>query len=237
MPGCYGKIPALGDFLSRNLPGTFVEAWDGWLRAAMSACARDGNDDWIDHYLSGPVWRFAIASPAIGEVSRAGVMVPSVDRIGRSFPMTVVVEIPDGMTAIDMATTWAEGFERAEALVLAAIGRSLAAEAFVTHVESLPTPSAAVDDGLAARQHWRPDPKVGFGVRMATTPSDEIGGPGLAAALALPLLADAVSGYSIWWHPSYDDRPANTILFAGLPPPEAARGMLVGSWKDWGWQD
>ena len=40
--GCYGKVPALGDFLSRNLPARFIETWYGWLRGALAECARAG---------------------------------------------------------------------------------------------------------------------------------------------------------------------------------------------------
>ena len=37
MSAFYGKLPAKGDFLSRNLPQEFVAAWDQWLQAGMHA--------------------------------------------------------------------------------------------------------------------------------------------------------------------------------------------------------
>ena len=37
LPGFYGKIPLLGDFVSRRLPRHFIEPWDSWLQSAFAA--------------------------------------------------------------------------------------------------------------------------------------------------------------------------------------------------------
>ena len=34
--GWFGKIPALGDFVTRHLPPSFVQPWDEWLSAELS---------------------------------------------------------------------------------------------------------------------------------------------------------------------------------------------------------
>lgn len=87
----YGKLPTLGDFASRRLGADFIEAWDQWLAHGLAAwSARDPH--WLRAYLAGPSWRFLLGPGAYAEHSPpvAGVLVPSVDRVGRYFPLTLV---------------------------------------------------------------------------------------------------------------------------------------------------
>ena len=34
--GLFGKLPARGDFVRRNLPASFVAAWDSWLAGVLA---------------------------------------------------------------------------------------------------------------------------------------------------------------------------------------------------------
>lgn len=91
LPGWYGKLPALGDFAGRRLPPLFVEPWDRWLANGLGHW-RQHDDAWLDAFLSAPVWRFALGAGVPFELSPGytGVMMPSVDRVGRYFPLTLV---------------------------------------------------------------------------------------------------------------------------------------------------
>jgi type VI secretion system protein ImpM len=90
-PGWYGKLPSLGDFASRRLPPLFVEPWDRWLASGM-AYWRQRDEAWLDAFLAAPTWRFALGAgiPYSRSPGYAGVLMPSVDRVGRYFPLTVV---------------------------------------------------------------------------------------------------------------------------------------------------
>ena len=89
LTGWYGKLPSLGDFASRRLSAGFIEAWDAWLAAGMADWCRREPDAWLAHYLAGPSWRFllmpgAMAGASAGEKGAwAGVLMPSVDKVGR----------------------------------------------------------------------------------------------------------------------------------------------------------
>ena len=91
VPGWYGKLPALGDFAGRRLPPLFVEPWDHWLASGM-AFWRQGDDAWPRAFLAAPTWRFALGAdvPFVHSPGYVGVLMPSVDRVGRYFPLTVV---------------------------------------------------------------------------------------------------------------------------------------------------
>jgi type VI secretion system protein ImpM len=88
VPGWFGKIPSLGDFASRRLPDTFLRRWDRWLQAGL-AQAREDDEQWLAGYLVAPIRRFWLAPGVLGSAGWAGLVMPSVDRVGRHFPLTV----------------------------------------------------------------------------------------------------------------------------------------------------
>ena len=102
-PGWYGKLPTLGDFASRRLEDDFIEPWDLWLAGALQAQRGALGEAWLDTYRQSPPWRFlltpgVIAGAAAGVVF-AGVLVPSADRVGRHFPLTLAASLPAVPTA------------------------------------------------------------------------------------------------------------------------------------------
>ena len=84
--GCYGKLPSLGDFVSRRLPRSFVQPWDAWLQRALAASRARLGAGWLETYLASPFWRFALAPGLCGPEAWVGVLMPSTDRVGRTFP-------------------------------------------------------------------------------------------------------------------------------------------------------
>ena len=88
-PGFCGKIPSRGDFVRFGLPNGFVEPWEEWLRAGLVASRAAMGEDWLAAWLEAPVWRFALAPGVAGADTAVGVWMPSVDRVGRYFPLTL----------------------------------------------------------------------------------------------------------------------------------------------------
>lgn len=88
-PGYFGKVVTHGDFVGRRLPPDFVTGWDRWLQAGLAHSQRQLGARWRDAYMSSPVWYFALGAGVCGAKAVAGVMIPSVDRVGRYFPLTV----------------------------------------------------------------------------------------------------------------------------------------------------
>lgn len=87
----YGKLPSLGDFASRRVPDAFVQAWDEWLQRGMAhARAQLGDDAWLARYLVAPIRRFWLAPQLLDDTAWAGLLMPSVDRVGRHFPLTLL---------------------------------------------------------------------------------------------------------------------------------------------------
>lgn len=91
--GWFGKIPAIGDFVERRLPSSFREPWDRWLRDGLALGEQRAAQHWIDWYLTFPIWRFVAPPGVLGTHAWAGIMLPSVDRVGRRFPLTIALPI------------------------------------------------------------------------------------------------------------------------------------------------
>lgn len=56
--GLFGKIPAHGDFVERNLQRSFSLQWDDWLQRGMASSREQLGSHWLDAYLTSPIWRF-----------------------------------------------------------------------------------------------------------------------------------------------------------------------------------
>lgn len=94
-PGWYGKLPTVGDFAGRRLPPEFVEPWDAWLAAGLGLWRQD-DAQWLDTYLAMPSLRFTLggALPQRSSPIWVGVLMPSVDSVGRYFPLTLACALP-----------------------------------------------------------------------------------------------------------------------------------------------
>src|SRR5262245_48363546 len=97
-PGWYGKLPSLGDFAQRRLPPDFVEAWDQWLAHELAAWQGADPAGWLERYLASTSWRFLLLPGSVpgwpSSDTVAGVLMPSVDSVGRYFPFTLAWVLP-----------------------------------------------------------------------------------------------------------------------------------------------
>lgn len=87
--GFTGKLPDNADFVTRFLPPVFTAFWDRWIDEGMQASKLRLGEAWRPAFLVAPVWHFSILPGLLGETGWIGVMIPSVDRAGRYYPLTV----------------------------------------------------------------------------------------------------------------------------------------------------
>jgi type VI secretion system protein ImpM len=236
--GFYGKLPCHGDFLRRRASDAFVEAWDAWLQACMSASRDALGDRWLDVYLTSPAWRFVCAAGACGPVPVIGLMVPSVDRVGRYFPLTVVADLPADVALLVAATELSPFFESAERLVV----DTLATEEvdfgrFDDRVISLGDELAAILQPrpvvleAAAAVMLNDDASNGWHLPIAS--SGQLGAT-FEQLLSLRLSA-MYDPLVLWWTEGSANVEPSCLVVAGLPPPETFGALLDGTWAQHGW--
>ena len=112
--GLFGKVPARGDFIRTGLPRDFIDPWDQWLQLVLSDSRERMQQDWLPAWLEAPVWRFRLAPAICGWRSVLGLMLPSVDRAGRYFPLTLAAVADSGAPASGSETEyWLDACESA----------------------------------------------------------------------------------------------------------------------------
>lgn len=96
--GWHGKLPTVGDFATRRLDADFVQHWDDWLSDGLERLRQARPGGWLDDYLASPLWRFLLLPGALpgplSDQTWTGVLMPSVDRVGRYYPLTLAAPLP-----------------------------------------------------------------------------------------------------------------------------------------------
>jgi type VI secretion system protein ImpM len=226
--GLYGKLPGLGDFVTRRLPSQFVHSWDRWLRECMAASQSSLGGDWLSVYLTSPLWRFALTPGIAGQSGWIGVLMPSVDRVGRYFPLTLARQLPDGANCV-AAVNAGDWFEAAEAIVLATLDDGFRVQDLDQRLLALP----GLDLGVPATATGTPGQASGDAWQLDLPSS---GRPGDAYPLLLArALQDLYLAYSLWWTTGSERVAPSLLCCQGLPPPEGYAAMLAGRWADQGW--
>lgn len=211
-PGWYGKLPSLGDFASRRLEAGFIDPWDAWLASGLLALREAEPEAWLHAYLSSPSWRFllmpgVLPGPA-GASGWAGVLMPSVDRVGRYFPLTVVLPLGEGPAqAAQMAALWG-WLARLDELARDALHDDWTAERLEEELAHMALPD------LDAAPSADAEPPSGPGMLVECA-----AGCDAAAQIgteAQRLWAPRAAGRA-WWQARPDDAPARLLLSRGLP--------------------
>lgn len=216
-PGFFGKVTCHGDFVTRALPPDIVQAWDGWMQEALQASCEQLGAKWLALYLTSPVWRFALSPGVLGADGWAGVMMPSVDRVGRHFPLMIAAPLMSGTPLSALVTQGCDWYDALEDLAR----DTLAADFVLDRLESalaaltpmLPVPAFHGETGAA-------------GSRLACPERDA-----LPAGLVDVLLQER----SLWWSEGGPAIAPSMLVCPGMPAPSAFAGMLDGRWRENGW--
>ncbi len=147
--GAYGKMPSLGDFFRVGLPPAFVDPWDRWLQQGLAGLRASFGTRWDACYMTAPIWRFTLAAGLAGPQAAQGVLMPSVDRVGRQFPLTLARLLPGqpGVAAADAAGLAA--FEALEDVALEALDDAMTRDRLSAMLAAVPVPAPPGPDAGA----------------------------------------------------------------------------------------
>lgn len=233
VPGYYGKLPSHGDFVSRRLPQAFLRPWDEWLQNVL-ACSREQlGDHWLETYLTSPLWRFVLSPNLLSEGAWAGLLMPSVDRVGRYFPFTIATPVAPGFGPIEMIELADSWFERLDGVGLAALEDECDLEALDHELEALGRPSP---EGVTVGTWRQGSTRQGKLVMRCGVAS--IGNSGaILPALTTRVLRTVTTSHSVWWSQGSERVQPSILLTEGLPPVTGFAAFLDGGWGNWGWDD
>jgi type VI secretion system protein ImpM len=236
--GLYGKLPTHGDFLRRRVPDDFVAAWDPWLQQCLADSRSILGEQWLAIYLTSPVWRFVLGPHVCGAAPAAGLVVPSVDRVGRCFPFALVWQPPMELSTLEVAIRFQRGFERAERLLLDTLALDQFEFAdFDRRVMELAEnfryshPHGTVRLTRESASAAEPSKSRSWCIPLSA-----------ASALEAPVIQlfggrlDAGSDpVALWWTDGSAVVNPSWLMTRGLPDPSRYSAMLDGEWTAAGW--
>ena len=199
------------------------EAWHAGRRIGKFDAARQRA--WRPAFLKAPIWRFWLGSELCGETI-IGAFMPSLDAVGRYFPLTVFVRAGDARALpppeFEAQTAW---FTTAEDFLLATLEPETTYESVVAALDRLEIPSDAVPP---------------FARRGALALSDgsiliEAARDAFTEVFASARMADHAAAYaasSFWWTVGGEGFPAFAMAKRRMPDPFVFTGMMTGDFSD-----
>jgi type VI secretion system protein ImpM len=218
-PGWFGKVPNLGDFVSRRLPEEFISPWDDWLQLGLAHARKDLGEEWLMRYLVAPVHRFWLSPGVVGKIGWTGVLMPSVDAVGRHFPLTIVAGInqPDATRSLARVLAAGDWFDSLDAVARQALDVQFTAGDLEAELSRL-APLRADADGSNGPQDAEPAGSEQLGIAQALLVPFRV--------VARPGEGGAVQPCSFWWYGDSSDA-AHFACFASLPSPQTLAGFLT----------
>lgn len=214
--GIFGKLPAKRDFIAYGVERPLLVLVENWMQASVAMSKEILGAGWQAAFLSAPIWRFWLGAK-IAPSAVCGALMPSVDGVGRYFPLAIIAapgpgeEIPPPPDlALDQ---WCAS---AEALLLRCLEDDPGGEPAAL-VQSLAPPPLRPAE---------PSAPQGGVPRVWVVEDGALGG-----AFAALAAADAVSlhaGRSYWWTLGGDRHPAQLWAVEGMPRPELFASLISG---------
>jgi len=218
--GLYGKVPSKRDFIAISTPREFLDIWEPWMQGGLSASRQTLGDNWRQAFLTAPIWRFWLGAELCGRPV-LGAFMPSLDGIGRYFPLTLLA-YGDAGSAIpppefDPQDGW---FAVAEEYLLSTLEEQATFEAVTSGLEQLVRPS---DDAPAPKRDDMIETKGGMVAHMSGRPPGEV-----FAALRAADHADVYASATFWWTIGGEGYRPLAMSGRRLPDPFQFTEMLTG---------
>lgn len=228
--GYFGKLPGAGDFVRRRLPPEFIDRWDRCFEAALYASRGVFGQNWRAGWRASPLWRFALPPGVCGATAWVGLMGPSIDRVGRGFPMALAAPLRDSDAVMRVLREGARWFAAVQCVYLEAqADDGMDAATFEARVLALREPlhelshaseTDAQEINWALGDAWR--------VPWLRTSGHEL----LRRWNACMAAGDGC----LWWTHGGARVPPTMLLTRGLPEPAAYAGFLDASYMPGPWQ-
>ncbi len=178
----------------------------------MHASKEQLQDAWLDAYLTGPVWRFVLDAGVCGDSCYAGILVPSVDRVGRYFPLTVVAPVRAGHCPLDV-----DAFDEGVANLREPLAAESASES-ASLMRTLGDSAFPLND-----VRWHVPLDSAQSLQRAVN------------VLAYKEMSRGLKPLTLWWTEGSQALGASWLALRGLPEASAFTAMLSGNWTGSGW--
>jgi type VI secretion system protein ImpM len=221
----YGKLPTKRDFVAVGAPREFLSAWEPWVQGGVSASRATLGEQWQNAFLRAPIWRFWLGAELCG-ASVIGAFMPSLDGVGRYFPLTLFACADQGAAIpppeIDAQDEW---FKGAEEFLISTLDHDKTFEMTMTELEALAAPlQAELPKASTADMIVESDGTLG--VKAGERPFADLFGS-LRAADHERIYAAT----SCWWTVGGEDFAPFALCGKRMPDPFLFAAMLTGQFS------
>jgi type VI secretion system ImpM family protein len=229
--GFFGKIPLTGDFIHRRMSSVFMNRWDEWLKINILHSQKKLGERWLPVYSQSPMWRFCIAPGVIDDKAYLGIMIPSVDSVGRYFPLTVAQAVDPKAIPFMLSDTANQWFQNIEDLLLDLLegyepnlqvfDAKIAAlqPKWIDTITSIPAGQASLDRAFNLRLE----------VNSAATINHSV------SSFMLHNLVESKKGFTFWWNEGSEAYQPSILMSDKLPAMDQFCALLDGSWQEHKW--
>jgi type VI secretion system protein ImpM len=224
-PGFYGKMPIVGDFVSRRLPAEFIQNWDAWLQGALSASRETLGSQWLDHYLISPIWRFVLSPGSCGATGWSGILMPSVDKVGRYFPLTLAGAVNEPNLLTSLLVKAADWFETLEEVALSVLEDDLDLDALDRQLSELALPLLSTSEVMHTTGSYLQVRQDRHGRHIEMNQLQQL--PHALMQLQADFINPDFPVYSLWCSRGAQQIKPSLRAYHGLPPSARFAAFLV----------
>lgn len=227
--GYHGKIPAFGDFVTKRLPSCLTEKWDNWLQDCISFSKQAISHQWNSTYMVAPIIRFYLQKGVVNELGWYGIMLPSVDKVGRYFPFTIFISLEENFREIDLIINNNKWFEQFELLALELLDPSLKFDIWDQKLLSYPKLSmikSETDDQTIPIIPKNSETAICYSFSNSEVMEFHLS---QYSSIFPPF-------HSFWWHANLNGENISEVLISTDLPNFKYFPKLIGDiTRDWGW--
>lgn len=232
--GFYGKLPMQTELVTKHLPAEFITSWQDWLQNALAVSREDLGQAWLNSYLTTPIWRFILSAGLCGDSAWAGILMPSVDKLGNYFPLTIAAPFEQSQSLPYLFTLGNDWFEDLEEVALSGLEDNIDLVRFTQLLESIPVFPLINHENQPHFHDYA-------GKKSVQVTMDNLGLVSEAfVELNACLLNSFLSGYSLWGTSGSEYVQSSLVVYEGLPPAHSFSAFLNSSarrnkagWSSW----
>ena len=219
--GLFGKLAAKRDFIALFAPRAFLDTWEPWMQSGIAASRNVLKGEWQQAFLAAPIWRFWLGADICG-ATVAGVFMPSLDGVGRYYPLTLFAFTDPGLAIkppdIDAQHDW---FHAAEDYLLTTLDKDVSFEQTSSALDQFPPPATVTPSAATGEMTNIADGTLAAHATDSTLPE-------LFADLRAANFASVYSAASFWWTIGGGDYQPLALCCRKMPDPFLFACMLTG---------
>jgi len=213
----------------RDLPQGFVSVWDEWLQNYIAGSKEQLGEEWLNIYLTSPIWRFAFSAGVIDSSVWAGIMLPSVDRVGRYYPLSAIAPLPHNTNPLEFVSMQTSWFAATEELCLQALNGEMTIDDLSSQINTI----ELLADSNYTPAGWAGGSATAFQINMEYEEQLPVS---VYPYLFSSVLQNTFTSYSAWTTTGSERVEPGLFLTQSLPPISGIPAMMDGQWQQWGWQ-